>query len=80
MLIRTSNMLILNKAGKLSIKVIIVLFRARFVLKKKNMRTILKDLITVVYGPIEELFDPEFMIAPNIVIIKISISKVFQLS
>lgn len=45
---RVSRALILIIAGKLSAKVIMVLFNAPLVLKKKNMRRILKDLITVV--------------------------------
>ncbi len=47
-LIRVRSAPILNMAGKLTMNVIIVFFRALFLLKKKKMRTILKDLMTVV--------------------------------
>lgn len=53
-LIKTRRPPILIIAGKLSMNVIIVFFRALLLLKKKKIRTILKDLIIVVCGPMEE--------------------------
>jgi hypothetical protein len=66
-------------AGKLSMKVIIVFLSDRLLLKKKNILTILNDLMIVVCGPTYELLF-EFITMPNIVMNIIIISKIFQLS
>jgi hypothetical protein len=56
-----------------------VFFRALLLLKKKKTRTILKDLIIVVYGPIVELA-VALKIIPKIVATTTTISNTFQLS
>lgn len=66
-------------AGKQSMKVIIVFFSDRLLLKKKKMRTILNDLMIVVCVPTDESL-LVFIKMPKIVNITITMSKMFQLS
>ena len=66
-------------AGKQSMKVVIVFFKDRLLLKKKKMRTILNDLMIVVCVPTDESL-LEFIKMPKIVNITITMSKMFQLS
>ncbi len=67
----------LTIAGTLNIKVIIVFFRALLLLKKKNMRIILKDLMIVVWGP-TDIVETELKIIPMIVTKTIIMSNIFQ--
>jgi hypothetical protein len=75
--IKISSIPIFNIAGKQSMKVIMVFFSDWLLLKKKKIRTILKDLMTVVCVPKDESL-LEFITIPDIVSSTITISKMFQ--
>lgn len=77
MLIKIMRPPMLTIAGTLRMKVIIVFFSPLLLLKKKKMRTILKDLMIVVYGPTDVL-ETELRMTPIIVTNTMTMSNMFQ--